>query len=997
MADGNTDTNLRLRHDLDKRLCDEFAAAHPKYAAWASLAQEWLQTLGANKTNMRTATRKFLYNYLAKQDLPVVPDEFLRSDFQAPSFFETCLSDLTDRNQVRWSQGAADNFVNYILDKQYSSEDESGRKTPLEGYGNPIPPVPQNQFSVRQKGQAGGATDTTFSFVLDMDPTLERWRALAEAYFNQLKSGASGTHLALGQFLTRYILALDLPREPGLFLRSDYQAPCLYTKVFAHLKARGNAKAHVRAVSAFLDWVLLKHFSTEDDLGKPWVSPGFGNPLPPLPDEVDSRPITFGQESDKKVLPYKYIETLRGIICPKEAKSFTDWTWAQAAGDSVKAGDWYYVKEDLIDRDDPDCVWRKRKSSDYERTHLGMPDEVHEMWSPVRAMALYIKLQLPLRTFQVRMLDSGEADTQRYCGGRWEPNQGPLASGTARFPVRRGVFREMANSATEAVHTGLFINTNKTADKKKETLEKGYELPWQHDEALYWLERLRNWQARYNPIKAPKPWLELNIRQLEKVKSPAMLKEMGNTCFLFRHAAGESSERDGPIPATAIELLWTKLLTELQKVCAEKKELVAGCPIEFVTKARPTDVRALYPLHALRVSLITAYALDGGVPMPILSKCIAGHSRLIMTLYYTKIGISYVTESMQKADKALLDAKQESFMRWMKDAGLHQLQTGGAYVDPQALNAVLAVQANGASFIKDDKGICPKGANGCDDGGVYVNEETGVASYGPVPGYPQKNCVLCRWFFTGPSFLPGLVEYWNYLSYQMGETAERIIDFEHQVMALEDEQCWNAKVDKVFVKGPELDALRKYYQAEIEANNKLANDMNGTLRLITRCRNLLAQSDTGEGIRLVAAGSKSDALVSIQECTRMHQILNTVAGSVVFAENDASKAVLQAGKAYDLMAAANGKQPVLFALDDKELKQAVQEVTRFLQAQVGSIRDAVPFVEGTRSLEELGIDLDLAEILVDSPGGKITFGPPRSQGSTLDVTDPDQLTDIQDE
>jgi hypothetical protein len=39
------------------------------------------------------------------------------------------------------------------------------------------------------------------------------------------------------------------------------------------------------------------------------------------------------------------------------------------------------------------------------------------MWSPVRWVALLAKLILPLRTLQVRMLDSGEADTWRYAAG----------------------------------------------------------------------------------------------------------------------------------------------------------------------------------------------------------------------------------------------------------------------------------------------------------------------------------------------------------------------------------------------------------------------------------------------------------------------------------------------------------------------------------------------------------------------------------------------------
>ena len=54
------------------------------------------------------------------------------------------------------------------------------------------------------------------------------------------------------------------------------------------------------------------------------------------------------------------------------------------------------------------------------------------MWSPVRAVALLIKLILPLRTHQIRLLDSGEADTWRYEKGKWRLNCGSLAQGNEK-------------------------------------------------------------------------------------------------------------------------------------------------------------------------------------------------------------------------------------------------------------------------------------------------------------------------------------------------------------------------------------------------------------------------------------------------------------------------------------------------------------------------------------------------------------------------------------
>ena len=140
-------------------------------------------------------------------------------------------------------------------------------------------------------------------------------------------------------------------------------------------------------------------------------------------------------------LPYRYIQDLRQILCPLPDKAeltvieqnlpqgesllpsyhyrhFKHWTWAQEqAGQRKSGGDWFEVEPDLIDKSDPDCVWRtKEVTRDNKRITL------HQIWSPVKAMVIFMKLHLPLRTYQVRMLDSGEADTWRYESGRWKLN-----------------------------------------------------------------------------------------------------------------------------------------------------------------------------------------------------------------------------------------------------------------------------------------------------------------------------------------------------------------------------------------------------------------------------------------------------------------------------------------------------------------------------------------------------------------------------------------------
>jgi len=761
-------------------------------------------------------------------------------------------------------------------------------------------------------------------------------------------------------FLVDYLHGQGLDLDPAKFLSVGNSIPCLYESCFSHFETKRGITKRYGKVIDFVDYVLRSYFSVDDDSGNAVVSPAFGNPIPPLPDAVDANHTSGDDpESNKLVLPHLFITRLRHLLCPAQAKSFADWSWAQSAED--KSG-WFVVPVDCIDKTDPDCVWRHRATSERERKTYGYGEFVLEMWSPVRAVALYLKLQLPLRTYQVRMLDSGEADTHRYVKGEWFKNTSRLAKGDDRNPCRRGVFRQMTDDIKHRSMTGLFVNTNKTADKGKDEWGKGYSIPWEHPEVLYWLEKLRDWQEKYNPISAPVAWTDLERKHVGKTKADVQLKSMGTTCFLFRDAATQGTDKAMPIAASSIlDAIWYKLLAALEDQCEAEQLLdLAGKPLVFVRA--DSNVSTFYPLHSLRVSLITAYALEGGVPMAILSKCIAGHARLVMTLYYTKAGITYCTETMDTATKRLMVAEQENYARWLKDKTYQQLDTNGAYYNPAAISAMMLAMQNGASLTKDDKGFCPKGGWGCDSGGVYVNEDTGRVTYGEVPGYPQKNCPRCRWFFTGPAFIDGLNNHWNNIQLQMGDVGERIVKLEGQITALEDEQFERQENNLPFLEKDNLNTLRKIHQSEYEKNNKYAEDSSATFRLIARCTALAKSGPKDDGVQLVAVGGMQDVRVAIEECDKLRQVLTAVAGSTVYPEHDVSKAVLQAGKAFDMMLARNGKEPVLFRLPDDELASVVQHVTRLLAAEAGSIKDALPFIEGSRQLSELGLDLNMEHL-----------------------------------
>lgn len=802
-------------------------------------------------------------------------------------------------------------------------------------------------------------SDLKFNYVLQVNPELDTWRMLAAEWFKGKKKSRDACSAAIDRFLLQYLHGLNLEMNPYAFLRKGY--PARSFEEYLDLDGPNGVKYN-NVIHEFLHWVLQEKLSVEDDYGHKVVPAEYWNPVPKRTYSSANYAETY-----KAPLPYRYIRDLRRIL--SQGPDFKDWRWAQQAIErGSKGSDWFEVGPSVIDEKDPDCVWRKRTVHEYNKTTnshtpIGVR-EIYEIWSPVRAMALYLKLELPLRTYQVRMLDSGEADTWSYNKGAWRLNAGPLSMGSEKRPSTRGVFHRSIDANTRRVMTGFYINTNKTADINKEEKGKGYTIPWQNETVLYWLEKLRNWQEKYNPISEPTPWTALDHRHFGRTRPhDDTLKARGTTCFLFRHGAAKKAEdRAKPLVDNALDQMWHRLLVELERRCEALGEtLDDGSKIEFII---PNSYSTHFPLHSLRVSLITAYALEGGVPFHILSKLIVGHARLIMTLYYTKAGKAHVTEIMREAEKKMLEQEKSSYRRFLQEATYQQIEERFAVNDPVAL-LTASQQKSTASFVFEDKGICLMGCGACDIGGEEITKR-GTAStlYAPVPGFPhEKNCVRCRFFITGPAFLPGLMAHFNYLSYQLSECSKRFETFERQVSELEDIRLKCEEDGIPFTKVEDLDRLSRFHEEEAQKADKLCNDLHASLRLIDRCTQLLKAPES-TGVKLVPVGTVSDVGYALEEIqSDMHQYEVICENAVLYPEVDASKATLRRSQILDAMLQMNGRSPVLFRLSEDQQLMVGNHIMQLISERVGNLKNAVAVAEGKVLLKEIGLLDDVEDII----------------------------------
>ncbi len=620
----------------------------------------------------------------------------------------------------------------------------------------------------KKRKNDGRSSDLTFSWMLTtLGAEWQQWQELAAEWMAANTQSINDRREALVRFFEAYLFeCVPYSSDVSLFFKG-YQGHLCSSEELEKVveKTQNNSTQIQKCVNFpcdFIDFVIEKVFSEEDDNGN--LVPLVRNPLSKIKRQYSAT------ETVRNPLPYRYIQDLRQILCPLPDKTeltvleknlkdnetllpayhyrhFKHWTWAQrqsGQGERGSNGDWFEVEPELIDKSDPDCMWRTK-----EVTRKGNKITIHQIWSPVKAMVTFMKLHLPLRTYQVRMLDSGEADTWRYKQGQWVLNtKHDFALGSDKRPYGKGIFRRIHDTMTGMYSTGLYINTNKTADQNKDELERGYIIPWQNEEVLYWLEKLRNWQEKYNPITKPTDCTTLLNKHTNQKKSDKQLESMGEIAFLFRDASAKGEDKFKPIRYTALDGFWYQLLLKLENQLAEQgNTLDNGERLKLVAdylEGAIEGVATLFPLHSLRVSLITAYTMDTQLPLPVISKLLAGHTRLLMTIYYNKITPSVMAEKMSEAHGELDAKSKQSVRNFLKDASMEQIHCKMVYHSDDSIQAALA-NRNPIGWEERSCGLCLVGGNtvksdevstlgGCWNGGALIKDANAASNR--VPDYP---------------------------------------------------------------------------------------------------------------------------------------------------------------------------------------------------------------------------------------------------------------------
>ena len=772
--------------------------------------------------------------------------------------------------------------------------------------------------------------DVEFAWVTALDPGMSTWAELASRWLRDRGAAIATKHQSLRIFLKALVERPQLPRRPEELLRRSVSGDL--DLGLEYLDAN-----RVNSLVDFIDWVIDVECSTRRDDGTLVRREGIGNPF-------------------EKKRNIRLAESVRSVMPPWLLRMFVeclvadDWSWARTAmgqPSQKSKGDWFF------------------------RAQPGGAGEW--VWCPARAVALYTKLTFPSRQGQTRHLDSGEADGEVAAydpgapdGHRWSmvPNRNRVVSALAATKLTRHEERRLGARAQGAIQVAasesrnylrLRFTTNKTADIGKDAWNRGYTSPWMPEDLATRLLWLVGWQRQNNPVRATTRWADVDeFTAGDARKHPDVLRGMDST-FLFRDPT--LNFPDHPISNAKVRSLYASLCDEIERRCAAiGLEGDDGKPIRLVdTRGKFGEPWGLvYPLHALRVSIVTHYVEEGGVSPEVMMK-IVGHATVVMTLIYIKHSGEYIADAMMMGDKKLRESARRQWIGTARDKELDALRSMAFGTSDAAYSSFRS--APPGSLVPLNVGVCPTGASRCHEGGARIFDRKNEDVFAPVQG-GRSNCAGCRFLMTGEPWLEGIVSEFNIRSLDLSLKNRHLSRLDERFLPLDDERAECMKVGRPFDGLTEWSALTKEKE-EIEfAQQQLHAEMANLMVLDQQIRRLAQiRAEAGDTRMALVVGDFTSVETALQETCEFDLVDRIcrsadVYPSLVARGTAVATATMFRARAWDRVLRQNGLEPRFLDLSPEEGRQVGNRMTEWLDLRVGR-PGTMALMEGSATIDEI--------------------------------------------
>ncbi|MDR9763759.1 VPA1269 family protein [Rhizobium redzepovicii] len=609
------------------------------------------------------------------------------------------------------------------------------------------------------------------------------------------------------------------------------------------------------------------------------------------------------------------------------------------------------------------------------RVELQVNGKLRNVYCPVIPSLFRAMLEIPLRMGQIRRLDSGEGDVKIFDGDTlaWRANPGPLAGYWADRAGERADGFQTRGYAIEIEDeikplTGFWINTNKTG--------KPFAVPWHIPNLFKIFWDLRHWQARYNPITAPiGPEIYLDAPQHYPEATKEEMPEIFPLARLFPNKFWPTPGRT--VTRSELDHAWCSLLYEIEKRWNQRHPANRISLVDVHPKANQ-PYRPKFNIHGLRVRGLTNLR-RGGMPLDLLSKFIAGHASLLMTIYYTEPHASEVADEVEKAAARSLAQRDfiDNLRRWEVD----EARKNTVSVSP---NAVPGASASGShmQFINVAIGVCPFDGTRCDDGGALRRKEEGdgvsKSVYDPVE---PRNCVMCRHFISGPPWLNELTEYGTKMCARRRDLAREEARLNKIAGQLEEARDLGALSAAAF--DNQWDDHSAEMQKVKNEQEMVENSIFNVELLCDASVKLLDQHPNHDAGIMLVANTRS-SIVGYKEVSEFEQAVRiTAAGRVHRVLGDERIEARRDEWIAQMLFHSGVTPPQLMTHVSPELRRrALDQYALYVNAKIPA-NEINGLIDGTLRLRDLGIEDQVRSLIDTALSEPILFGSLPDRGPAL--------------
>ncbi|MBE1291019.1 MAG: tyrosine-type recombinase/integrase [Rhodobacteraceae bacterium] len=778
------------------------------------------------------------------------------------------------------------------------------------GYDKPV--------KVRRRSNVGSTTGKTNRLLRQPPEHLSMWVSLLEEFrsgprFAKTTKNSNAAFYLFATWLETY--PKKLSRDPKVFLSCKRDTPAWKDHVIHRTggELKSSTAAAINYMADLVEWYIEEEMviageSNRGSVGIPLMTP--------------AERKRFWQEA-KSVSPPKSTQATSPMMPRRLVKKV----------------------QQILTEDD--WKWPKSLAADqFEFNQDGTPTTV---WNPVVAYLVYSMTELPWRQIQFKALDSGEGDALRYdwANDEWVKNCTAASGYWDADPSARRTFRGVLNSQNGEFC--FYVSTNKTSDHRHRFGEmSGYYVPWKYAPMIELFDKLRIWQQTYNPLTEPTSYGEVYHALGGAAPTDTLIRQIPSRFYLFRDVNG-SKNRVAPPTENRVLSFWRLLMDELERRLRAEGDSI---PIIRSRNKSGGPLTANFTPHGLRVSGLTAFA-EAGVPLEVLSKVVAGHASVLMTIYYVRYPTEHITDLLKDARTKIEANASKEFATFLREASLKDASRIAVANEESTLRGITGREIQTDLFHDTGLGICPFAGTSCGNG-----LDLGGGRTAAVPGGP-KNCVRCRHFVTGEPWLIPLVLNQQRLSGEVHSLARKHNAEIAELDKLEQERaaiCTTNGIDAV-----PLDLTRRICQLETSAERDVDN-LDDLLKSMHSGNRLVDQI---KGLQKGATPSKMPVLLSetpiefgeYREGTRFELIDSVLQGSRVYPILKTESFEAERAAFIDKVMYNNSMLPLsMMCLTNDQKQRACDALCEWLLRKVGAVETEL-LHSGAQTIQELGFEV----------------------------------------